>query len=544
LEAVARQPAKADRLEAQAQRLYEAGEWPAVLQLAEAIPDPSPEILYFHGLSLAQLERWEEARQVLLRGQRDAPGDKRFYQELAGVYFRQRRYSEAKPQLRKAISIDPADGYLRDFLATVYFLEGNLEAAIKQWNFVNKPLIRDISFDPAPKLDPLLLSQAVFSPHDQLRLSEYRRTERILENLGIFARHRFDFVPRQEGDFNVVFRSSTLDPWEGPLRARLLYLGRGLPYQTAHLDFINLNESALNVSTTLRWDSKKQRMAANLTSPLGQDPSRLASGLLDLRSEEWDLSDHPGFGGLLEMRWAEAVVGTESIPHEKWFWGAELRFSYRDFKETLLQPGDEALFETGGLLKQRFRAGYVPVRLPERHLTLELDGLWELGRFWSDSGGLLARAEGGAALDWVFRPEYFLGIRARAGRLDGAAPFDQLYRLGVDRDIDLPLRGHSGTREGRKGNSPIGSSFVLTNLDVSRIVYQHPLLQVRLGPFLDSGKVFDPSGLFGPERWLWDAGLESRVRLLGTLTLSVSYGRNLQTGESAFFTTLTRRSPR
>jgi hypothetical protein len=489
---------------------------------------------------LAHLERWEEARLAFLGGIELAPGDQRFHVELAGVYFKQRRYYEALPSLRQAVSIDPSADYIRDFLATVYFLVGNMEAAIKHWNFIDKPLIRQIRYDPSPELDPLILSQAVFSPSDQLRLSEYRWTERVLENLGIFARHRFDFVPRPEGDFDVVFRSTTLDPWKGPLRARLLHLGRGLPYQTVHLDFLNLNQSALNVSTTLRWDSKKQRVAAELRGPMGQNPSRLLLGLLDLRSEEWDVPARASSGEVFGMNWSEAGLGVEFIPHEKWLWGSDVRISYRDFDDHPAE-GRQALFETGALLKQRFRLGYRPVRLPEHDLTLELDAAWELGRFWSDSGGLLSRLDGGAAFAWAFLPAHSLRVRASTGRIDGAAPFDQLYRLGVDRDSDLPLRGHSGTRNGRKGRSPMGRSHLLLNFDVDRTIYRNPLLGVRLGPFLDSGKAFDSSGLFGSGRWLWDAGLQGRVQLMGTLTLSLSYGRNLQTGESAFFTTITRR---
>jgi hypothetical protein len=526
------------------QSMYEAGDWRSVLQQAETLTHPTPEILYYQGLSLAHLERWDEARRVFLRGQEMAPGDKRFHIELAGVYFKQRRYSQAAPSLRRAASIDPSDDYVRDFLATVYFLEGNLEAAIQQWNYIGKPQIRQVQYDPPPQVDPLILSQAVFSPQDQLRLSEYRKTQRVLDSLEIFARHRFDLLPRQEGDFDALFRSSTLDPWEGPLRTRLLYLGRGLPYQTVHLDFINLNESALNITTMLRWDRRKQRITANFRSPVGQNPSRLGLGWLDLRSEEWDLSAQTGPGNLLDMKWMEVGAGTESIPHEKWLWGADVRFSYRDFDGVHPPGGRESLFESGPLLKQRLRVGYLPVRLPEHRLTVELDGAWELGRFWSDSGGLLSRTEGGATLGWAFRPEYSLGMRARAGRVDGAAPFDQLYRLGVDRDNHLPLRGHSGTSNGRKGNSPIGRGFVLANLDVDRTVYRNPLLTVRLGPFLDSGKAFDASGPFGSERWLWDAGVQSSIQLMGTLTLSLSYGRNVPTGESAFFTTLTRRAAR
>ena len=38
----------------------------------------------------------------------------------------------------------------------------------------------------------------------------------------------------------------------------------------------------------------------------------------------------------------------------------------------------------------------------------------------------------------------------RAGRTFGQAPLDELFILGLERDNDLPLRAHIGTRDGRK----------------------------------------------------------------------------------------------
>ena len=59
------------------------------------------------------------------------PGDTRFPLELAGVAFQQKLYPAVARHLLQALQLDPTDSYGNDFLGTVYFLQGNLEAALK-----------------------------------------------------------------------------------------------------------------------------------------------------------------------------------------------------------------------------------------------------------------------------------------------------------------------------------------------------------------------------------------------------------------------------
>jgi hypothetical protein len=54
------------------------------------------------------------------------------------------------------------------------------------------------------------------------------------------------------------------------------------------------------------------------------------------------------------------------------------------------------------------------------------------------------------------------------------------------------------------------------------------LLTLKLGPFVDTGAIADSSGRFGSQRWLWDTGAQCKVRLLGTVTVVLSYGRDLR----------------
>jgi hypothetical protein len=71
-------------------------------------------------------------------------------------------------------------------------------------------------------------------------------------------------------------------------------------------------------------------------------------------------------------------------------------------------------------------------------------------------------------------------------------------------------------------------------------IYRNGFFSVELGPFFDSGAITDSSGIFGSRRWLWDSGVQSKVRFLGSLTVVLSYGRNMHRGKGAFYGTVLR----
>jgi hypothetical protein len=61
-----------------------------------------------------------------------------------------------------------------------------------------------------------------------------------------------------------------------------------------------------------------------------------------------------------------------------------------------------------------------------------------------------------------------------------------------------------------------------------------------VGPFLDSGKISDPSGYFGSPKWLWDTGMQAKIRVLGSFEFALGYGKNLRSGNNSFYTTVSR----
>src|SRR5215471_9305976 len=175
-------PAQEQNTVATAQSLLAQGRWQELLQQAEQTPQPSPDVEYYRGLALAHFERWDDACAAFLAGQRMQPRDKRFPIELAGIAFKQKNYARSAVHLRAALRLNPEDSYANEFLATVYFLEGNLEAALEFWNRVGKPAIEQVRMPANLHVNPVLRDRAfAFSPASILRSEELLATDARLQ---------------------------------------------------------------------------------------------------------------------------------------------------------------------------------------------------------------------------------------------------------------------------------------------------------------------------------------------------------------------------
>jgi hypothetical protein len=183
------------------------------------------------------------------------------------------------------------------------------------------------------------------------------------------------------------------------------------------------------------------------------------------------------------------------------------------------------------------------VRIPERRFTVEGRGQLDVGRSYSSGSRAFESLEGEITGRWLAKArgeDLALASRLRGGVRFGDVPLDLLYELGVERDNDLWLRGHDATRDGRKGSAPLGRRYLLWNSEFDKSVYESGFFGLQLGPFFDSGAVADRSGLFGSRKWLFDTGIQAKVRLLGSVSVVLSYGRDLRNGKGLFYATTAR----
>jgi tetratricopeptide (TPR) repeat protein len=533
----------------QLEQLYLQDRWNEIVHLAQtpasaATSHDSAELDYYYGMALARLGRWDEAAKAFQSGIRLYPNDKRFPLELAGLAFKQKNYSHAISNLRRALRLDPEDSYANDFLASVYFLQNNVEAALKYWNRIGRPQIEDVQAEPTPGVDPVLLDKAfALAPGGTLLLPDLLTTRRRISGLAIFPTYRFDLAARGDGKFDLLLRSQERDGWGNSALEALAALLRGLPYQTIYPEFFNIGHEAINLQSLVRWDAQKRRLQLSLTGPLHRNAKWRYGLNTDLRNENWDIrSSFSGpvpLLGALNLRREAVQAEIASFPSGRWTWSTGAEFSHRDFRgvspETLLFHG---LLSQGFQLKQHSQLSYEIWRIPERRFTLRSGASSQLGRIWSQPPHLFEKLEGSLAAHWFPRSsgeDYETYAQMRGARTFGNLPFDELFMLGAERDNDLWLRAHIGTRDGRKGSAPLGRNYLLANWETDKIIYQNGLVTLKAGLFLDAGKISDPASILGSKKWLSDTGLQVRIRLLG-VAVGISYGKDLRSGNNAFYT--------
>lgn len=536
------------------EKLANQGRWDMVLQGTSQCPAKSAGVDYFRGLAFAGLERWAEAKAAFEAGEKNYPRDKRFPVELAGVAFKQKRFRAAERHLRRALRLDPHDSYAINFLATLYFLDGNLAAALKYWNRIGKPRIGQIRTDPRLHIDPALLDRAfTCAPASVLTLEQYRATLDRLRQLGIFSAYRLDLVPaagKGPGALDLTL-SAVERNGMGPSKAGVLIsLLAGTPYETVYPEFDNLRGSALNVNSLLRWDDQKRRAFVSVSAPLASNPRYRFRLYADGRNENWNISRtfHQAAVPVEAFNLEKLELGgdIESIASSRWKWNSGLSFSDRRFRN--LSSGASAadlVFTNGASMEARAGSHFELLRIPEKRFALGSGVKATLGDFYATGFGRYGMLQGSLGARWFPQArgdDYEMRENFYAGKTFGSIPFDDLFILGLERDNDLPLRAHIGTENGQKGSAPLGRDYLLSNWEVNKNLYANAWFKLRLAPFLDTGRSYDRMDGFGSRQWLWDTGASVKLRVLGGVALIFTYGKDLRTGRNTFYFATTRES--
>ena len=533
---------------ASAQKLADEGRWQELLNFTEQTEQHSPEFDYYRGLALAHLQQLDQAREALLNGRRSAPRDKRFPIELAGLEFKKKDYSQATRYLRAALRLDPKDTYAINFLATIYFLEGNLEAALKYWNRADQPLVEDIRSDPKLRVNPVLLDHAfALAPASILKREELLTTEARLKALEIFPTYRLNLLARPDEKFDLQFEAQERNGFGNSKLQALLSLFRGLPYQEVNPEYFNIGTSATNFISMLRWDSQKRRASASLSGPYRSNPKWRYCFSLDLRNENWEIRKSfagpaPPLAGL-NLRRTEFNAEITRLLGGRLSWSAGVEFSHRQYRDVVAGSAlTSTLLSQGYQLTQDLRLNYDLWRLPERRFTIIGHSSSQIGRLWSSPAQSFTKLQSGLSFRWLpqWRGDDFANKwDIRAGDTFGHTPFDELFMLGMERDNDLWLRAHIGTRGGRKGSAPLGYRYFLSNWETDKNVYRNGIITFKLGPFVDTGKIGGATASLASDKWLWDTGVQSKLSVLG-IGVSVIYGKDLRSGNNAFYTTVGR----
>jgi hypothetical protein len=392
-------------------------------------------------------------------------------------------------------------------------------------------------------VNPVILDRAfAFAPASTLRLPELLATESRLQGMEIFPDYTLTLSARQDQKFDLTLHAQERNGWGNSKLEKLLSTFRGVFYQTLTPEYYNLQGSATNALSLLRWDPQKRRALVSVSGPLQRNPRWRYRVGVDLRNENWVIRE--SFTGpapplaSLNLRREGVSASVTALQSGRWSGSTGAELSYRDLRN--VNPGSvlppELLFP-GYQLKHTAQLKYRLLYIPEKRLTTTASASTETGRLWSRPGQIFFKPQGSLGTHWFPHAQgddLEMKQQIRVGNIFGEIPFDELFMLGLERDNDLPMRAHVGTRDGRKGSAPLGRKYLLSNWEMDKNLYSNGLITTKLGPFLDTGHITDRSNPLGSQKWLWDAGVQATISVLG-VKFVLSYGRDLRAGKGVFY---------
>lgn len=506
---------------------------------AELADRPTPDAYLLLGTAYANMKEYPKAEDILQEGSERYPVDPRFANALADLYLENKDTKAAKAALRRALTVDPKNSYASDLLATIDMSEGEVQSALRAWNKTGRPVVHDILHNYYLSFGSWVVRKAVaLHPAEVLRYSEWKTTESRLLETENFANAGLEIEPTPIPDqYNAIVRTTTKTNTVGDFVFNLV---KGLPLETSYLDVWNIGNSGINFNANYRWEADRRRMEGQLKIPVP------LKGLLHLelgntwRSERWNLSPN---------------IRTEALPRA--------RFNYKaNILRLRVKQIPHYRFDIGGGVEYRNRAasGNLPelltdgrntgkfsletnLRLLDRRYQnrLHLEGFVARRSILGDnnfSGGV---AELNNRFTFSRDSRSFLDWTLKGGTSRGRLPVEDYFVLGLDTNPRNLLRGHTASDHGTYGRGPMGTDFVLLNMDIERRIailplfdiFNIPFLTVKWEVFLDGAKTFDKNRIFKQGKLWVDTGASLKFET-PTQSFNLVYGRSLRDGSAVF----------
>ena len=112
-------------------------------------------------------------------------------------------------------------------------------------------------------------------------------------------------------------------------------------------------------------------------------------------------------------------------------------------------------------------------------------------------------------------------------------PVDEMFAPGGSPDMELPLRAHPQARDGVLGQTPIGRSLLLWNVEWRRRLARRAGVELGAVLFHDGARIAGAPA--GRAATLADLGAGLRLTFPGAPILRIDFGHGLTDGANAVF---------
>jgi predicted double-glycine peptidase len=480
--------------------------------VAQAAPQDY-ESLVALGISLGKQGKTAEAAEAFSRAIALDPGRPEARVERGGLRFIERRYDDAVRDLEGAMAVRK-DGYTRNLLASSYHLVGRSEDALREWNELGQPVLGETTLTGFRHIHPgVARRELTLESGEMLDVDGLRESRLRLQEVGVFSRVVLRPVPRQEGraDLEVAVHErhafGSIPEFAGTAVGNALV-------KKVRLRYFGLFGSAINLGAQYRWEKSRPKKSASLDWArfLGIPAYFHFSG--ERETQSYDV------GGLTTMKARGVEVGVRRVLDARTV--MELGFRTRDRDFSVIQadtpPGVIRGLTLG--LEHRFWDSY------RRQLDWSVAAFKAGGPLHSDVS--YPQAVTSVRYEDILSPpdgtaleKSVIAARALGGWAGDDLPLDEMFAPGAASEMEFPLRGHKLRQGGIMGQSPLGRTLGLFNVEWRQRVLNARAFQAAAVLFYDAAHIGRTAQ--GQDRTLEDVGFGLRVSVHGVV-LRADYG--------------------
>jgi hypothetical protein len=450
-----------------------------------------------HAIEVARGAEPELAVPELRAARQMCPADSRSLTALAGVRFRQKRWTEAAGFARQATQRDATDPETWRLLGASLYLADQPRPALAAWNRIDEPRLDRVQIEGLGRTRQDIATAVMgLRPGGPLTPQSVGLAERRLEQLPTAAGGRLTYRPRAGGRADIVAAVGEGGLIE-PTIVLVLRLGA---------EFVGKREGRLRINSPTgrgealelggRFESHRPAAWVSLESP------RLAGlpGVVSL-SGLWDRQTYRLAGSAGDAR----TVETRRLGALDWsHW---LTSSQR--------------LEVGfGLERFDGQGSHISMRgAADRRLFADRAALVAHGGSWMGMGGARGFAEFG--LTTAFRNgtrprRWAFAVRFDGRRATGMAPMAVWPSAGTGASRAFLLRGSPLVTDGIVAGEAFGRGLLHATAEAEIQVADRTLVRLGIAAFADWAKPWDTSRGPGPGRSVFAIGAGLRIHAPGS----------------------------
>ena len=458
-----------------------------------------------------QADRLGSATRFLEHAHSVCPGDDLVVRDLAGVLFRQERWSDAARIGDEYVLRRPGDPYGWRLVASSRFLAGDRRSALEAWNHVHLPVVDLVRIDGLERTRYRTVADAVaLHPGTVITSARLELARRRVAALPTVRRASVEYQPvpgdRAEVRTAVAERPLVLDGWPWAARGAL----GALVHEELRLELASPTGSGELLTGRWRWDGARPRLGMQLQVPV----TISLPGVLRLEGawerQRFRLGLVPGDTAVEERR-------TGVLEFDAWA-TSRLRSAVGIRLDRWAGGGSSFAGTAAGEL-----------RLADDRFVLGVSAVHAVG-----SGGADQFTTAGARASWrslAGHDRTVLSGRVGLDLASDGAPLVVLPVVGTDPSEVIPLRAHRLVTDGRIAGANLGRTIVHGGLASDRTLWDLRFATLGLGLFADFAGILS-SPATPRDAFYLDAGGGLRVGIGGTggPTLRIDLARDLLRG--------------